>query len=755
MSRHTDFVPGELDQTRSFSRSVIVTIVGTAFPPAAALVTAPMLARGLGVDARGEVAAAQAVAVLAVGVMALGLPDAVTHFVARGAFRTRKQMSAVVLASVVSGALASLVVNELSFWLGDKSESAATLIQFAGLSIVPALLLGLARGHAAGRGWWERIAAERIVGSAVRLFGTIALFTTGHLGPAEAVGLVVFGPLLGALAYVLPRFALPNLVVRDLASAKNVASYSLRIWIGYISGILLMRVDQVLLIPLAGAEALGIYAVAVAVSEVTLIVNSAIRDVTFTDQSAALDYARVVRSARLSFLATGLIAAVFALALPYAIPALFGDDFADAVAVTSLLLLAVTVGTPGSLAGAGLAAIGRPGLRSVSLTIAAGAGVVALLILAPKWGAIGAAWATLVGNLVSSNLCIIWWCRLTRTPFVSFYLIRATDVLALLNIVRGMFPTLRPTGSNMYRYDMFTDLRLVKEDLPFKIRRRIFSITSPIASAAMCARSKTFTSSLIGDPAAPVVTLTSHGDRVNRVARSIESIGRGTLKPSRIILWLDDPSWLSRLPAALLRQQKRGLEIRLTENLGPHTKYFPFVASEPEEAITFATADDDIVYPRWWLERLDAASKLSPGAIVCHRAHRIEVAGKSIPPYSAWTSVRTTEPHPSVFATGVSGVLYPARMVTALREAGLGFRSSSLTTDDVWLHWVALTNSIPVRQVADVPKGFWITPGTQKYTLMATNLAGANDESIAALYGPAEIAQIAADLAETDGEPAK
>lgn len=746
MPRTTDSEPRERHQRRSFSRSVIVTIIGTAFPPAAALITAPLLARSLGVDARGEVAAAQAVAVLAVGVMALGLPETVTHYVARRAFRTRNQIVAVVFVSVVSGALASLVVSKLSFWLGDESQTASTLIQFAGLSIAPALLLGLARGHAAGRGWWERIAAERIIGSAVRLFGSIALFATGHLGPTEAVTLVVYGPLIGALAYVRLRPMHPKAGDRELASSRSVASYSLRIWVGYISGIILMRIDQVLLIPLAGAEALGIYAVAVAVSEVTLIVNSAIRDVTFTDQSAAFDHARVVRAARLSFLATGAIAAAFAFVLPFAIPAMFGDDFAGAVAVTTVLLLAVTVGTPGSLAGAGLAAIGRPGLRSVSLAIAAGAGVFALVIFAPLWGATGAAWATLVGNLVSSNLCIIWWCRLTSTPFISFYQIRASDLRALQRIATGAFPHLKP-GSNMYRYNMFTDLRLPTEDLPYKIRRRIFWVTSPIASAVMCARSRTFSSSLVGDSSAPVVTLTSYGDRVRRVARTIESIGRGTLKPSRIILWLDDPSLLSHLPAALLRQQKRGLEIKLAENLGPHTKYFPFV-NETEEAISFATADDDIVYPRWWLERLEAASRQSTGTIVCHRAHRIEVSQNSIQPYSVWTSVRTTEPHPSVFATGVSGVLYPARMVIALRDAGLGFRSSCATTDDVWLHWVALTNSIPVRQVTDVPKGFWITPGTQKSTLMATNLVGANDDSIAALYGAAQIAQISTDSAE-------
>lgn len=741
-----------LDRTRTFSRSVFITIVGSAFPPAAALVTAPILARGLGVDARGDVAAAQSVAVLAVAVMAVGLPETVTHFVARRAFRTSRQVWTFVAVSIVAGVLAWLLVRELSFWLGGGSESAATLIQFAALSIVPALLLGLARGFAAGSGSWLHVAAERVIGSAVRLFGSIALFALGSLGATEAVALVVFGPLVGGLAYLFPRSAKPKSLVRDPVPIRSAASYALRVWVGSLAGIVLMRIDQVLLIPLAGSAALGIYAVAVAISEVPLIVNSAIRDVTFTDQSAKLDYSRVVTSARLSFLATGLIASGFALVAPYAIPTIFGDQFEGAVVVTALLLLAVTVGTPGSLAGAGLAAIGRPGMRSLSLAIAAVTAIAALVILAPRWGAAGAAYATLIGNLVSSNICIAIWCRLTGTPFLHFYTIRATDVLSLFRTVIRLVPLLGKVGKNVYRYNIFTDLRGGAEDLPYKIRRRLFAMTSPIASAAMSTRSRWATSSLIGESNAPVVTLTSYGHRVNRVDRTIESIGRGTCKPSRIILWIDDPSWFTALPPNVRRQQQRGLEVKLTQNLGPHTKYFPYISDRGAEAESFATADDDIVYPRWWLARLAEASRVSPGEIVCHRAHRIETERNSIQPYMNWPSVRTTCAHPSVFATGVSGVLYPPSMVIALRDAGLRFRSYCPSADDVWLHWVALTSRIPVRQIAEVPKGFWITPGTQEHTLMATNLAGANDEAIAALYRPAQVAQIASGLRTADGE---
>ncbi len=78
-----------------------------------------------------------------------------------------------------------------------------------------------------------------------------------------------------------------------------------------------------------------------------------------------------------------------------------------------------------------------------------------------------------------------------------------------------------------------------------------------------------------------MVSLTSYGTRIGRVAYAIESIAAGTARPRRLVLWLDDPTRFAARPAALRRLERRGLEVRLTENLGPHTKYFPSLAAGP------------------------------------------------------------------------------------------------------------------------------------------------------------------------------
>lgn len=422
------------DRHQSTARSVMVSTIGNAFPPLAALVTAPLLARGLGVEARGEVAAAQAIALLMVSVTAFGLPDAITHFVARGAAGERKTHVKLVAFTLVTGAIASLVMVSFSDWLGGGQESTSLLINIAAASVAPAMLLGLLRGQAAGRGEWVKIAAERIGGSAARLVATAILFGAGYLTPVTATVVLVFGPLLGVIPYLLPNSPRHAISPPEITSGQ-FASYSVRIWVGAISGILLMRIDQSLLLPIAGATQLGLYAVAVALSEVPLVINSAVRDVAFSQHSTSFDAKRLSSAARIASTLCFVVAATMAVAMPWVLPMMFGSEFADAVPVVWLLLVAVVLGTPGAIAGAGLSAVGRPGLRSVSLSVAALVNVLALAILAPMYGAMGAAGATLIGNLVSSNLNIYWLHRYGNCHWGQFYVYRPSDLLLLQQIV--------------------------------------------------------------------------------------------------------------------------------------------------------------------------------------------------------------------------------------------------------------------------------------------------------------------------------
>lgn len=211
-------------------------------------------------------------------------------------------------------------------------------------------------------------------------------------------------------------------------------------------------------------------------------------------------------------------------------------------------------------------------------------------------------------------------------------------------------------------------------------------------------------SPIVGDGDANV-SLTTYGKRIATVWKTIETIGNGTVRPRRLILWLDDAATVANPPATLRRLQARGLEIRLCFDYGPHKKYFPYVQEilEGEPDTTLVTVDDDAYYPPTWLEELLTTHQ--PCEVTAYRA-RIRSDG----PYGTWPVCTTAEPSPRVFATGVSGVAYPPQLLRTLRDRGEEFMRVCPRADDFWLHYAAVATEVPIRQARDAAALWWAMP---------------------------------------------
>jgi len=233
----------------------------------------------------------------------------------------------------------------------------------------------------------------------------------------------------------------------------------------------------------------------------------------------------------------------------------------------------------------------------------------------------------------------------------------------------------------------------------------------------------------------PVVSLTSYGKRVETVHLTIESIAAGRLQPSRLILWLDDEGIFQNPPEPLVRLKERGLEVRLARNYGPHTKYYPYIESVSEFGLPLATADDDILYPSYWLERLARGYAEQPDLINCYRARVIAFQSDGLAPYSEWRTCSSTDPTILNFATGVSGIVYPPKFLTMLKRSGSAFESCCPKADDIWLHVLALRSGYKVRQIVKKPDlHFPALPGTQDVALQHSNCRSGNDHQAAMTY---------------------
>lgn len=192
------------------------------------------------------------------------------------------------------------------------------------------------------------------------------------------------------------------------------------------------------------------------------------------------------------------------------------------------------------------------------------------------------------------------------------------------------------------------------------------------------------------------VSLTTHGRRIYEVYLAIESVMQGSVKPNRIILWLPKELEGKDLPQTLVNQIQRGLEVRYTEDLGPHTKLIPTLKVFPDSAII--TIDDDIIYPYDTVEMLVSAHCKNPHVICANRVLDIRLDSKGLPiSMQNWKELYDKERN-SVknFFEGVGGVLFPPHCFSSEVFNQSVLKEISPKADDVWFNCMALLSNTSV-----------------------------------------------------------
>jgi O-antigen/teichoic acid export membrane protein len=410
-----------------------IILAGNVVPPLAALLSGPILAQALGVSGRGQVAAAAAPLGLAIALTTFGIPEAVTYVVAHHPRLVRAAARNGFGLIVLAGLLATGALLAARPLLTGGDIVIYRLMAVSALAVLPTVLLGVLRGIASGMQRWAQVSLEKVLASGLRILVLIPLWLTGHLTPFTATVVLAVMPVMGALSYItLPRHLPPRAPDEQGAvSSRSIVRYGSRLWIGTVATVLIARADQTLMTPLSGAKQLGLYVVAVNLSELPFVIHRAVRDVTFVTDAHQSHDARLTAAARITTLVSATAALALGTSMLWWLPLLFGKEFSASLPVAAILLLAVVISTPGSIAGAGLSARGRPGLRSVALVIVSVLNISLLVLLLPRWGAMGAAIATLVSLSTQTFLKQFFLHRFCGVRVRDFYGLRRSDIATL------------------------------------------------------------------------------------------------------------------------------------------------------------------------------------------------------------------------------------------------------------------------------------------------------------------------------------
>jgi O-antigen/teichoic acid export membrane protein len=417
-------------------RSALQLVVAGGILPLVSLATGPLLAYYLGPEGRGYLSAILAAVLLMPFVLAIGLTDAATYLVAR-----RKQHAGTVAATV--GAVQALtgLAGAALLWLlapviMSEYPPGIVLLQFSSLALIPMMALRSIGGARIGEGRYDLLVAEKWTVGLGRLAVLVVLAIGGALTVANAT-FTQIGVMVASQLVLLIGLARPKLRWRQLRALGGAAySYGFKSWGGELSNVLIWRLDQVVLLPLAGAAQLGYYAVAVSLAEVPRMLVNDLRTILLSEVASTGDTHAAARACRMSVVALTVPVLIFMAITPYVLPLLFTEAFQPAVPMAEVLLLG-TIPTGVSIFIAGsISALGRPGLQSRVRAVGVVVVVVGLVVLAPLLGGMGAALTTLAAALaVNVGLVLAFW-RITGIGPLSILVPRPEDVRTLVGAVR-------------------------------------------------------------------------------------------------------------------------------------------------------------------------------------------------------------------------------------------------------------------------------------------------------------------------------
>jgi hypothetical protein len=199
-----------------------------------------------------------------------------------------------------------------------------------------------------------------------------------------------------------------------------------------------------------------------------------------------------------------------------------------------------------------------------------------------------------------------------------------------------------------------------------------------------------------------ILSMTSFPGRINEVPFALHSLMKQTMKPDEIILWLGIDKFPNKdrdLPDTLIHMKKRGLIIKYVTDIRSFTKLIPALNTYPEDIIV--TADDDIYYPRDWLEKLYKSYLKYPKDIHCHRVHRIKIVNNhDFAPYNDWFwESKDVGASYLNFITGVGGVLYPPHVFYKDVLKSSKFKKLCPLADDIWFWAMAVLNKTKIRNI--------------------------------------------------------
>lgn len=396
--------------------------------------TSLLSAWALGAEGRGELVIVTMWLFVFTLFGTLGLPYAHRYFAAR----KPEWNSEIFTNTILFTLLASLLIIALGWLLipyliSEQKPEIIWLTQLFLLNVPIILLNELLRGQLEGGKLFGWLGVARVSFIATQAISYAILYPLGLLTLTNALMIIIGGQVLcGGLMFFGVWFNLrPKWRLKLKVFGKEI-HYGLRSYFGLVTEFAVWRLDQIMLTALASSTIVGLYAVAVAIAEISATLASSISDSLMPEVAASKDSQQALlllaRSLRLTLYAQLIALIPFWIVAPYILQYVFGEEFVAATMALRLLFIASIIWSAGLILISGLNGFGNPGLSTIARISSAVTTVVMLIWLLPLWGMMGAAISSLLGYGVMLIVALICILRTQKTGLWQFLRPRRDDI---------------------------------------------------------------------------------------------------------------------------------------------------------------------------------------------------------------------------------------------------------------------------------------------------------------------------------------
>ncbi len=369
-----------------------------------AMASSMILARHLGAGDYGRYALVFLYASLFQGLASFGVDEILTRELSRGTRGPERLLGNAVLVRLALSTAAVVSCGVVAHW----GESDPRVAWGTVVAVLPLLLSALYVPL------WSLLAArmeypllEAIVVSS--RFAELALLAAFALAGASFLALVAVSALAQGVPLVLTFLLLRGrvrLTLRyDGRTAKQLLAQAAPLGVASVVALVYGRVDGVLVARLAGFEAAGLYSVAYKFLNLVLVLPHVVTTAAFpvlakVDQDRATVQLVFQRAFDYLILAALPLAVGAVFAAPALVGAVYGRDFQEAAGPLRVLLWAAGFMFAAHTCRRLLVAGGQQTAHLLVLAVGAVTNVALNLWWIPRWGIVGAAWATLAAEVV-------------------------------------------------------------------------------------------------------------------------------------------------------------------------------------------------------------------------------------------------------------------------------------------------------------------------------------------------------------------